>query len=229
MPSPSPTITSAVKLNRRPPLTTLATRLIATTRSMYAVLSPPCPRRSSRPRDRSPPPVRRWAPLMFLVLLLVSRQVSGRGCRSTCLGQLVQNDRPPSRAPSASPATLPWYLLPARSKTTLSIPAAFARSATTSPTRLARADLSPSTERSSASIVLADTRVRPAVSSTTCAVMCFDDLVTTRRGRSGVPATSLRTRACRRSRADVRADVCLLCLSAIAMATSLPFRPCGGP
>ena len=32
-PAPSPTTTSAVKLNRRPPLTTLATRLIETTRS----------------------------------------------------------------------------------------------------------------------------------------------------------------------------------------------------
>src|SRR5215217_7154764 len=34
VPSPSPTTTRAVKLNRRPPLTTFATRLIATTRSM---------------------------------------------------------------------------------------------------------------------------------------------------------------------------------------------------
>ena len=38
MPSPSPTTTSAVKLKRRPPFTTLATRLMATTRSMYAAL-----------------------------------------------------------------------------------------------------------------------------------------------------------------------------------------------
>ena len=34
VPSPSPTTTRAVKLKRRPPFTTLATRLIATTRSM---------------------------------------------------------------------------------------------------------------------------------------------------------------------------------------------------
>src|SRR5215475_14256284 len=33
-PRPSPTTTSAVKENRRPPLTTLATRLMATTRSV---------------------------------------------------------------------------------------------------------------------------------------------------------------------------------------------------
>src|SRR3954471_7566081 len=68
MPSPSPTTTRAVKLKRRPPFTTLATRLMATTRSTYAVLSAP-PRGSSRPPRRSPPrslPERcpRWAPLM---------------------------------------------------------------------------------------------------------------------------------------------------------------------
>src|SRR5918994_812975 len=68
VPSPSPTMTRAVKLNRRPPLTTFATRLMATTRSTYAVLSAP-PRRSSRPPRRSPPrspPERcpRWGPLM---------------------------------------------------------------------------------------------------------------------------------------------------------------------
>src|SRR5690349_17088641 len=60
MPSPSPTIIRAVKLKRRPPLTTLATRLIVTRRSMYGVLSwaaPPRPpsRRSRRSPERSPP------------------------------------------------------------------------------------------------------------------------------------------------------------------------------
>src|SRR6202042_1062608 len=60
MPLPSPTTTSAVKLNRRPPWTTLATRLIVTTRSRYAVpFSAPGPRRSSRRSRRSPPP---WEP-----------------------------------------------------------------------------------------------------------------------------------------------------------------------
>src|SRR4051794_7610162 len=69
MPSPSPTTTRAVKLKRRPPFTTLATRLIATTRSTYAVLSAP-PRPPSRPpprrsfEPRSPPRCPRWAPLM---------------------------------------------------------------------------------------------------------------------------------------------------------------------
>src|ERR1700712_3784440 len=63
MPLPSPTITRAVKLNRRPPLTTLDTRLIATTRSRNWLFSPPSrppprpPRSSRRPRpSRSPPP-----------------------------------------------------------------------------------------------------------------------------------------------------------------------------
>src|SRR3954454_15194149 len=70
MPSPSPTMTSAVKLNRRPPFTTLATRLIATTRSRYAVVGAPAPaprpspRRSRRPDSPPGPPVppRRCAP-----------------------------------------------------------------------------------------------------------------------------------------------------------------------
>src|SRR6185437_546975 len=59
VPSPSPTTTRAVKLNRRPPLTTLATRLMVTTRSTYAVFSAAGAaswlRRSRRSR-RSPPP-----------------------------------------------------------------------------------------------------------------------------------------------------------------------------
>src|SRR5262249_38262836 len=58
MPSPSPTTTSAVKLKRRPPFTTLATRLIATTRSRCGVFSwaapPRPPSRRSRPPRRSP-------------------------------------------------------------------------------------------------------------------------------------------------------------------------------
>src|ERR687890_430404 len=52
MPSPSPTIIRAVKLKRRPPLTTLATRLIVTSRSMYGVLSWAAPPRP--PSRRSP-------------------------------------------------------------------------------------------------------------------------------------------------------------------------------
>src|SRR5215212_580880 len=73
VPSPSPTTTRAVKLKRRPPLTTLATRLMVTTRSTYAFLSAAASRRLSRPppwRSRrslppapAPAPVpRRWGP-----------------------------------------------------------------------------------------------------------------------------------------------------------------------
>src|SRR5215208_5659749 len=87
MPSPSPTITRAVKLKRRPPLTTLATRLIATTRSMYAVLSALSPpRRLSRPPRRSPPErCPRWGPLMrsisslSLLLARSERQAAAAG------------------------------------------------------------------------------------------------------------------------------------------------------
>ena len=72
-----------------------------------------------------------------------------RSCRTTSLSlscsSCDQNPRPPSRAPSARAAMRPWYLLPARSKTTPSTPAALARSATSSPTFLALAVLSPST------------------------------------------------------------------------------------
>src|SRR6185369_4046165 len=60
LPSPSPTTTSAVKLNRRPPLTTLATRLMVTTRSRCGVFStwsrgPRPPSRPPRPRPSRPP------------------------------------------------------------------------------------------------------------------------------------------------------------------------------
>src|SRR6478735_7362083 len=54
MPFPSPTTISAVKLNRRPPLTTLETRLIVTIRSMRLLFSPS----SRRPRPPSRPPPR---------------------------------------------------------------------------------------------------------------------------------------------------------------------------
>src|SRR5215471_17023336 len=63
IPLPSPTTTSAVKLKRRPPLTTLATRLMVTTCSRYAAcFSAAPPRRSSRRSRRSPPLPRRGAP-----------------------------------------------------------------------------------------------------------------------------------------------------------------------
>src|SRR5699024_1880384 len=69
--------------------------------------------------------------------------------------------RPASRAPSATAATRPWYLLPPRSNTTESIPAALARSPTRVPTVRALSDFVLSAARRSASIVEADTRVLP--------------------------------------------------------------------
>src|SRR6185312_12001432 len=59
MPFPSPTTTRSVKLKRRPPLTTLDTRLMVTTRSRNLSFS--ASRALSRPRPRpprSPPPLR---------------------------------------------------------------------------------------------------------------------------------------------------------------------------
>jgi large subunit ribosomal protein L18 len=46
----------------------------------------------------------------------------------------------------------------------------------------------------SASRLDADTRVCPARSSTSCATMCRDERLTTRRGRAGEPLTFLRRR-----------------------------------
>ena len=57
-PRPSPTTTSAVKENRRPPLTTLATRLMETTRSFKSsalAIDPSLPPLSSLLRTRGPP------------------------------------------------------------------------------------------------------------------------------------------------------------------------------
>src|SRR3954447_17364802 len=88
MPSPSPTTTRAVKLNRRPPWTTLATRLIATTRSTYWLFSAPPPRRSSRPRPwRSPPRCPRWAPLMRCSSSLFCRASEGQAALTGGIGQ----------------------------------------------------------------------------------------------------------------------------------------------
>src|SRR4051794_38904560 len=56
-------MTRAVKEKRRPPFTTLATRLIVTTRSRYALFSAAGPRPSRRSRRSPPaPPPRRCAP-----------------------------------------------------------------------------------------------------------------------------------------------------------------------
>src|SRR3978361_372654 len=220
MPSPSPTITRAVKLKRRPPLTTFATRLMATTRSMYWFLSspPPRPPRPPRPPPRSP----RWGPLMgstssvlYKLRFVVSTSLDHRCAQLD--HRCAQKARPPSRAPSASAATRPWYLFPARSKTTEATPWVLARSATSSPTLRALTVLSPSRVRTSASIVEACASVLPTRSSTTCTGMCLEDRVTTRRGRSAGPLTFLRPRIWRRARDAIRPEVCLPVRSEMAM------------
>src|SRR6478609_3299918 len=135
---------------------------------------------------------------------------------------------PPSRAPSATAAIRPWYLLPPRSKTTASIPAALARSATSSPTRLALAVLSPSNARRSASRVEALATVRPLVSSTTWTNTWRAERLTTRRGRAAVPEMRLRIRSWRRLRPAALLLFVRFLLIAMAMVTYQPFRPCGG-
>src|SRR6185436_10160370 len=102
---------------------------------------------------------------------------------------------PPSRAPSAIAATRPAKRLPPRSNTTAATPAFLARSATSSPTLRALAVLSPSKVRRSDSRVDAEATVWPLLSSTTCTKTCRAERVTTRRGRSVVPTTRLRSRA----------------------------------
>src|SRR5690606_18991650 len=77
-----------------------------------------------------------------------------------------QNSRPPSRAPSARALTRPWYLKEPRSKTTLVMPAATARSARAAPTALACSVLLPLSPRP---LLLASALVVPVVSSMTWA------------------------------------------------------------
>src|SRR5215475_11457160 len=102
MPLPSPTTTSAVKLNLRPPWTTLATRLMVTTRSRYAVpLSAPPPRRSSRRSRRSPPPLPGPEPRRAgaAIRLSFSRYSCSRSCRSqfqSALARAVGERREPA-------------------------------------------------------------------------------------------------------------------------------------
>src|SRR5690242_7558130 len=109
------------------------------------------------------------------------------------------------------------------------MPAAFAASASCAPAWRAFAVLSPSVSLN----VETDASVTPLLSSTSCANRCRDERVTTRRGRSGEPATFLRSRKCRRDRetrrvAETPADR-RACLRIDAALTSYrPFLPCGG-
>ena len=128
MPSPSPTTTSAVKLKRRPPLTTLATRLIVDDALEVRALL--------RRGRRAPSAV-----------ATVAGRVAAAGAAAAALGSWHQmflvscyvrrscaiGVRTPVRLRGRrrrTPRSRPWYLLPPRSKTTGSTPAALARSAT---------------------------------------------------------------------------------------------------
>src|SRR5215469_11844970 len=71
------------------------------------------------------------------------------------------------------------------------------------PTSFALAVLSPAADLMVASMVDADAKVWPTLSSTICTNMCRADRFTTSRGRAAVPVTFLRTRRCRRTRARV--------------------------
>src|SRR5439155_1098520 len=87
---------------------------------------------------------------------------------------LRYRSRPPSRAPSASERTRPWYWYPPRSRTTALTPAALARSASALPTACAGPSLPfapspPVAPASAASREGAAARVRPVLSSTTWA------------------------------------------------------------
>src|SRR6478672_10951862 len=104
---PSPTTTRAVKLKRRPPLTTLATRLIATTRSTNAVFSgapPPLRSRLSRRLPSLAPavPPRRWGPG-------IRRPSSRTGCGwsgsqgQPCLARAVRDGGDPAVVAVAAP------------------------------------------------------------------------------------------------------------------------------
>src|SRR3954468_5217598 len=107
LPSPSPTITRAVKLKRRPPLTTLDTRLMATTRSMKLLFSagappgpPPPSRRSRRSFPPPAPPPRRCGP----GIRRPSRS-SNQSCASEVqprLASAVGQGRDPSGVPVAA-------------------------------------------------------------------------------------------------------------------------------
>src|SRR5439155_23099260 len=80
-----------------------------------------------------------------------------------------QISKPPSRAPSASAWTRPWYSRPPRSNTARSTPAALARAASALPTARARDVLSRASEPAAIPTSEAAASVRAARSSTSWA------------------------------------------------------------
>src|SRR5579875_326101 len=153
------------------------------------------------------------------------------GHRSASSFGVIQNSNPASRAASAKAAMRPVYVLPPRSKTTREMPADLAASASWAPTWRACAVLSPSDSL----YVEAETSVLPCRSSTIWTNRWRAERVTTSRGRSPVPTTFLRSRKCRRARAERRSAAtpaerraCLVMVDAPMVTSSLPYRPCGG-
>src|SRR3954466_9411282 len=101
------------------------------------------------------------------IWFLQKRRPVGGGETVTCENRVLprQNCRPPARAASARALMRPWYLRPPRSNATLVTPIDLARSAIARPTRLAASMLPPffsPSPRTSASVVAAAARVRPA-------------------------------------------------------------------
>src|SRR4029453_13403000 len=109
-----------------------------------------------------------------------------------------QKCRPPLRAASASAFPRPWYRWAPRANTGVFTPAAFAFCASSFPASAACSVFAPLASRMSSQLDAAN--VFPASSSTSCAPMPRLERKTTRRGRSAVPDTCLRTRLWRRAR-----------------------------
>ena len=141
-PAPSPTTTTALKLKRRPPLTTFATRLIWTTRSSRVSLLGSI--------------LATWAPCCAL-----------HACRLAAPALFRNRGRPRGRRRQAtSPPVVP---VPGPIEDDALDPAVFARSATSRPTTLASSVLVCFAPRRSFSRVDAAASVRPDESSITWA------------------------------------------------------------
>ena len=108
--------------------------------------------------------LKRRPPLTTLATRLIwttrSSSASLFGSMRAIVAPSDQNSRPASRAASASDLIRPWYRNPARSKTTRSMPAALARSATSRPTTAASSVLVDLEPLSSFSTVEAAASVR---------------------------------------------------------------------
>ena len=234
MPSPSPTTTSAVKLKRRPPLTTLATRLMRP-RARGAGSCPGPPRRGRRRGDRdgrcaASPPWRRARRRRAVCV-----PASGVPFRSVFVAMSSSELQPPLAGGVRERRDPAVVVSPPRSKTTASMPGlAPGRRRARRPSPPGPSCRPPARGR------------RPPAWTRTrgCAGDVVDDLRDDvpragddQRGRSAVPATFLRSRKWRRGPARAApAETCpgalrglrtvaTRCSSAITCPSS---RPCGG-